>query len=141
LVLGCGGGGSGAGPGGGGGGAVPTSVNLTSSAVKVPFPGTITLSAVVNSSKNPTGTIIFWEQNNGGALAPTVALVNGKAQATVSLTLVGTHQVYAQYSGDAQNQASQSANLNIVATGSAFLQLSGTTASLTHNIPYTVVIQ
>jgi hypothetical protein len=95
----------------------------------------------VTSSKPVTGSVIFWEQNNSGALAPNAAIVNGTAQAQVTLNLVGTHQVYAQYIGDAQNNGSQSGNLNIVATGTAFIQLSGVTASLSHNVPFTVTIQ
>jgi hypothetical protein len=146
-MLGCGGGGGvgtgGVGsPGGGGEGSpVPTSIIVTTSTNKAASGDQITLSAAVTSPRATTGTVTFWEQNNGGALAPSVTLVNGKAQAQVSLVLVGTHQVYAQYSGDAQNQTSQSGNLNIVTTGSAFVQISGTTGSLTHNVPVTVTIQ
>jgi len=150
FVVACGGGSSGAGisgagsgPGAGGPGSnlVPTSVTVTSSTTKVAQGATITLTASVTSSKPVTGSVIFWEQNNSGALAPNAIIVNGVAQAQARLAFVGTHQVYAQYIGDAQNQASQSGNLNIVATGSAFIQLSGTTASLTHNVPFTVTVQ
>jgi hypothetical protein len=120
FVLGCGGG-SGAAPGGAGGGggsdlATPT-VTVTSSATKFALQTAVTLTATVSSSKNPSGTVNFFEKDNGGGLAPPANLVNGVAQAQINFSSIGTHQVYAMYTGDTQNRQSQSAILNIVSTG------------------------
>jgi hypothetical protein len=143
LALGCGGGSSGSAPGGGGGGGgpVPTSITMSSSATKVPQGTAVTLTATITSSKNLTGTVNFWEKNNGGALAPPVNVVNGAAQVQVNLSLVGTHQIYAQYNGDAQNQGSQSGTLNVVLTGTSDIQVTGTTGQLSHYANISVTIQ
>jgi len=146
-VFGCGGGGgstgSGGGGGGGGGGPVATTTSIAVSANKVPAGSTpsLTLTASVTGSDTPTGTITFWENGNGGALAPTVNLVSGKASAQVALPLVGTHQIYAQYSGDTHNLGSSSSTYNVVATGTAYAQIQGVTGPLMHYSNVNIVIQ
>jgi hypothetical protein len=88
-----------------------------------------------------TGTITFWENGNGGALAPSVNVVSGSASSQVALPLVGTHQIYAQYSGDGSHSGSKSSTLNVVATGSAFLQIQGVTGAITRYGTINVSIQ
>ena len=146
VILGCGGGGSGGGGGGGGSGGggsgpVATSVSITASATKVPAGSYVTLTATVDSTEPVTGTITFWEQNNDGALGPTVTLQNGTVSEQVWLSAVGTNQIYAQYSGDAHNQGSQSPNIDVVDTGSAWIQIQGTTGPLFHYTNLWLTIQ
>ena len=132
MAFGCGGGGGGSGGGGGGGGPVPTFVTLTTSATKVPAGNSpsITLTATVQSTNAVSGTITFLEKGSAGALAPTASLMTSSASAQVALPLVGTHQIYAQYSGDVKNQGSQSATINVVATGSSLILIQGATGPI-----------
>lgn len=122
---------------------VPTTAAITASSTKIPAANTpsLTLTATVTSSKAVTGTVNFWENGNDGALAPPATLVNGTATAQVALPLPGTHEIYAQYSGDANNRASQSSTINVVATGSAHAQIQGTTGPITQRSSVFVTIQ
>jgi hypothetical protein len=143
LALGCGGG-SGQIVGGGGGGSgqqVPTTTTVTATTTKVPLGSQVTATATVSPTPTAGGTVTFWEQGNSGALSLPVNLVGGTAQAQLNLTLVGTHQIYAIYSGAGQDQQSQSANYNVVITGSSFVQISGTTGPITHFTNITVTVQ
>ena len=136
LAFGCGGGGDENNP-------VPTTVAITASATKISAADTpsLTLTATVKSSKAVTGTVNFWENGNDGALAPPATLVNGTATAQVALPSPGTHEIYAQYSGDANNRASQSSTIDVVATGSAHAQIQGTTGPVTHSSSVYLTIQ
>jgi len=136
LAFGCGG-------DGGGNNPVPTTVSITASATRIPAANTpsLTLTATVTSSKAVTGTVNFWENGNDGALAPPATLVNGTATAQVALPSPGTHEIYAQYSGDASNRASQSSTIDVAATGSAHAQIQGTTGPVTHDSSVYVTIQ
>ena len=136
LALGCG-------EGGGGNNPVPTTVSITASATKIPAANmsSLTLTATVTSSKAVTGTVNFWENGNDGALAPPATLVNGTATAQVALPFPGTHEIYAQYSGDANNRGSQSSTIDVVATGSARAQIQGTTGPVTNHSSVYVTIQ
>jgi hypothetical protein len=138
LAFGCGGGG-----GGGGNNPVPTTIAITASSTKIPAANTpsLTLTATVTSSKAVTGTVNFWESGNDGALALPATLVNGTATAQVALSSPGTHEIYAQYSGDANNRAAQSSTIDVVATGSARAQIQGTTGPVTQYSTVYVTIQ
>ena len=140
YVFGCGGS---AGGGGGGGGPVPTSVAITVSATKVPA-GTspsVTLSANVTSTRTVAGTITFWEKGNDGALTPPLTVVANSASSQVALPFVGMHQIYAQYSGDSQNQGSQSSTLNVVATGTTYMGVQATNGPVSQSSTIWVTIQ
>ena len=138
LAFGCGGDGEGeeSNP-------VPTKVAITASATKIPAGDTpsLTVTATVTSSKAVTGTVNFWENGNDGALAAPVTLVNGTATAQVALLAPGTHEIYAQYSGDANNRASRSSTINVVGTGSAQARIQGTTGPVSHYSSVDVTIQ
>lgn len=136
LAFGCGGGGDENNP-------VPTTVAISASATKIPAADTpsLTLTATVTSSKEVTGTVNFWENGNDGALAAPATIVNGTATAQVALPSPGTHEIYAQYSGDATNRASQSSTIDVVATGSAHAQIQGTTGPVTHYSSVYLTIQ
>ena len=140
YALGCGGGSAG---GGGGGRPVPTSVAITVSATKVPW-GTspnLALNATVTSTKPVTGTITFWEKGNNGALTPPLTIVADSVSSQVALPLLGTHQIYVQYSGDSQNQGSQSQTLNVVATGTTYMGVQAGNGPVSHNSTIWVTIQ
>jgi len=136
LAFGCGGGGDENNP-------VLTTAAITASATKIPAANTpsLALTATVTSSKAVTGTVNFWENGKDGALAPPTTLVNGTATAQVALPSPGTHEIYAQYSGDANNRASQSSTIDVAATGSAHAQIQGTTGPVTHYSSVYVTIQ
>jgi len=136
LTFGCGTGGDGSNP------VLPV-VAIRASATKIPAANSpsLTLTATVTSSKAVAGVVNFWEKGNDGALVPPVTLVNGMATAQVALPSPGTHEIYAQYSGDAGNRASQSSTVDVVATGSAQVQIQGTTGPVTHYSSVHVTIQ
>ncbi|MGB8477031.1 MAG: Ig-like domain repeat protein [Candidatus Acidiferrum sp.] len=146
VGLGCGGGNAQPvlGGGGGGGGPVTTSTSITASSTKIASGSQLTFTAKVTSSKPVTGTLNFMEMEAPGVgygLAPPVPVVNGTAQLQAALYLVGTHQIVAQYTGDSQNNPSQSATLNIVSTGTSFVQVTGTTGPLSHILNVNVTVQ
>lgn len=122
---------------------VPAKVSITASTTKIPAADTpsLTLTATVTSAKGVTGTVNFWEKGNDDVLAPPVPLVNGTATAQIALATPGTHEIYAQYSGDARNLASQSSTIDVAATGSAHVQIQGTTGPISHSSSVVVTIQ
>ena len=130
--------------GGGGGGLAPTTTSLTVSSSKVPATSQLTLTAKITSSNVVTGTVNFFDGQPGGAalgLAPPVAVVNGTAQLQATLNLVGTHQLFAQYSGDFQNQSSDSGILSVTATGTSSVQVTATSGVLLHTANVQVTVQ
>jgi len=142
FFLGCGGGSAGSGGGGGGGGGasqpVPSSITLTSDNVKVAFPTNLNLTAHVNSSKTPGGTVTFLI--DGGGIS--VNLVNGVAQLQVPFPMLGTHVIRATYAGDTNTMPSQtSGNLNVVVTGSGAALLLGTTGNLSRSTQMQFTLQ
>ncbi len=98
--------------------ATPTStaVACSPSTVRVAQPTVCT--AVVTGSTTPTGTVKFASNSSGAFSAPgatcTLAALNA-SQAGCSVTYTprsvgsGTHKIYANYAGDANNAASHSA--------------------------------
>lgn len=131
VLLGCGGGGG----GGGGGGPSPTTTTLS-----VQQSGTQLRVAVSVSSSaaTPTGTI-FLIVDGGTALT-------GGVSAGVTIfsfspnPMVGIHTLDARYSGDANNQASDSGQQTTVFTGNTTIQVTGTSGSIntTSTLPVTV---
>ncbi|MGB7025468.1 MAG: Ig-like domain-containing protein, partial [Candidatus Acidiferrales bacterium] len=139
FVIGCGGGAS-ANNGGGGNSPASTTTTLTASAVKIAQGTSGTLSASVQSTAHPTGTVLIASPNCSFQYSN--PLINGTAQiATPTWLTLGTCAVSATYSGDANNLASQSGVLNIVFTGSTSVQIMAQTSIDTHLIPVNVTIQ
>ncbi|MGC2029150.1 MAG: Ig-like domain-containing protein, partial [Steroidobacteraceae bacterium] len=129
----------GGGNGGGGGGPVATTVTLTTAATKVPSGASVNLTAMVNSSKTATGLVTFYD---GGANVASSSVTNGVATASISGLSVGTHSISAQYSGDSNNQPSQTNGMiRQVITGTAQASIQGTTTNLTHTVLLNVTIQ
>jgi large repetitive protein len=154
LVIGCGGGssssggtGSGGDAGGGGGSAeqVATSVTISLANNKIgqnPNGGTTAkATATVTSTKALTGTVTFWALNGDSALTPPIPITNGKVTADILVAQVGFYQVYAQYSGDANNKMSQSAPLLQEVIGNGFANVMATTGPLTHYLTIPVTVQ
>jgi hypothetical protein len=139
AALGCGGGA--ASTGGGGGGVVTpesTTTVITLASPKIAQGNSVSATAKVTSTKSVTGTVNFFELNNDGALAPPVAVVNGSATTSLSVPSPGFHQIYAQYSGDAANTQSTSAQVPLVVTGSSNLGIIGKTGPLSRDTVDTI---
>jgi len=79
--------------------AITTQVSL---ATIVNPNGSVTMSATVTGNVTPTGTVFF---RDGGATLAQSGLANGTASYTATNLAPGTHEFYADYSGDANNQA------------------------------------
>lgn len=90
---------------------VATTTTLTSTQNPSPVGAALTLTATVSGAGTPTGTVVF---RNGGAAISTcngVAL-NGAHVATCNVALpVGSYNLTADYSGDADDAPSSSATL------------------------------
>jgi len=140
LALGCGGGSSQIG-GGGGQQMVPSVTTVTAANTKVPQGTQVTLTATVSPAPAAGGFVTFWEQGAASAISQPVNLTAGSAQTQVYLNLVGTHQIYAIFSGTVAEQNSQSPNYNVVTTGSSFANIIGTTGPLSHGSGINVTIQ
>lgn len=137
-----GGGGGGGGNGGGGGGPSPTSITLTTSALKVPVGGTFTLTATLHATNSASGYVNFLDPTSGLGVVAGAPVVNGTATAQVSYITIGTHTLGAQYLGDSNNQGSQTAgSINVVITGTASVYVYGSTSILQHYAFFNVAVQ
>jgi len=150
FAIGCGtgsGGVGGSGGGvGGGGGAVATTTGLTATSGKIGPGASATLTAVVKSSNAVTGYVNFFDASFPDVIAPYVNVVNGMAQAPMtnagSLSAdPGTHVITAAYSGDANNQPSQSGGINIVVTGTRAVLVAAQTSVNLHTVEVNVIVQ
>jgi subtilase family serine protease len=150
FAISCGGGGSastggsGGGGGGGGGGPAVTTTTLSTTSTKLAPGGTATLTITVKSPNTATGTVCFFDASYGLTNCPT--LVSGTAQEQITNTgsgpaVPGTHVFTAQYFGDANNQQSQSGQLNIVDTGTTSQGFCGQNGSNGHCSQVMVTIQ
>ena len=85
--------------------AAPTS-GLTSSLNPSTFGQSVTFTATVTGGDGPTGTVTFTDTSTSPATTlGTMPLTSGTAQVSTSALAVGSHNVTAQYSGDANNAA------------------------------------
>jgi hypothetical protein len=145
IPLGCGGSGSVERGGGGGGGPAVTSITLATSNAKTAMGGSFTLTATVTSSQAITGTINIFQgtPGQGTGVAPPISVVNGKASAVVTVPFgPGIYPFWANYSGDANNQASQSTpTVEQVITGSTNGTFYAQTAGLSHQGNITINLQ
>jgi hypothetical protein len=136
----------GGGGGGGGGGQVSTTTSLTSTSGKISSGAGASLTATVKSSNSVTGYVNFNDASFPGVIAPYVNVINGTAQAQMidagSLSAdPGTHAITAAYSGDVNNQPSQSGILNIVVTGTRAVLVVGQTSVDSHTTELNLTIQ
>jgi subtilase family serine protease len=143
FALGCGGGGGGGivtpPTGGGSSPPVPTTISLTTSNAKVAAGAPLLVTATVTSTKALTGTITFY---NFGTPVSGAPIANGQAQTGQGyINNPGIYQITATYSGDAANQASTSAPLIQVLTGTFPVTIQGATGGDLHFIQGTVGVQ
>jgi hypothetical protein len=143
LVLGCGAGSNAGGGGGGGGGSAPTSLTLSTSAVKAPFGSPVTFTATVNSSAPATGFINIFDVGRVNSIATIILMNNSGNTGSVQLGLgVGTHVITAQYTGDYGNlPSSTKGSINQVITGTVPVSIGGTEFAINHSISGSVTIQ
>ncbi|MGA9884719.1 MAG: Ig-like domain repeat protein [Candidatus Acidiferrales bacterium] len=155
FAVGCGGGGNsistggGSGGGSGGGGQTGpaiTSTTLSTTSTKITPGAGATLTATVNSPNTITGIVNFLDASFPGVIAPDVSITGNTAQAqmtdTESLSAdPGTHVITAQYTGDANNQESQSSGISIVVTGNTQQLVCGTTSIDQHCFELGVTVQ
>jgi Pro-kumamolisin, activation domain/Bacterial Ig-like domain (group 3) len=143
LGLGCGGGGGTTGGGTTGGGVVtvPTTITLTSNNPKVAAGGSFTLTATVSSTKPVAGTVTFYLES--GDISGPVPVMNGMASFVLpNSTSIGTYNCTAKYSGDTNNQPSQTATgFNEVITGSTNITIKAQTGSISHFMSVTINLQ
>ena len=122
---------------------MPTSVTLSTSAVKAPYGTDVAFTVTVNSSKSTSGTINLWDSSKSTTAGLASAFViNGAATIHISYFQVGTHVISAQYSGDSDNQPSKTGgSINLAITGLAPVFVQGATSTLIHSMPLNVTIQ
>ena len=94
--------------------SIPVTLALTSSAATVVQDSSVTLTgglAFANTTLSPSGTIVFYA--NGTTLASVPVSANG-ASLTLSTLPVGTDQITASYSGDAEFKATTTVAATVV---------------------------
>jgi hypothetical protein len=148
LGLGCGGeggvgggGGEGVTPPTGGGSSPPghTTITLTTSNAKVPAGSPFLVTATVIGGKPLTDTVTFY---NFGTAVSGAPIANGQAQTGHGyINNPGIYQITASYSGDSQNQASSSAPLIQVLTGTFPVTIQGATGGDLHFVQRSVGVQ
>lgn len=133
ALLGCGGGGSGGGP-------VSTTTVLRSSGLKVPFgmPVTLTVTVTPNGGATPTGAVQLYD--NGQTYGGPVNVSAGIATFLATSLPVGVHNLTAEYRGDANTQASNSAPIAQAITGTVAMQISGMSNGIVETADFSVVL-
>jgi len=128
---------------------VPTSITIATSNAKVSSSGgSFTLTATVTSTKPVTGTVLFTGAQVAFPYPNGVPVVNGVATYTVNVGPgglqfpVGTYTITASYSGDTNNQVSQTATgVNEVFTGTTVVSIVGQTGTISHQTNVSVTLQ
>jgi hypothetical protein len=106
--------------------------------VNAPFVITATVTSA--SNKPLTGTVTFY--NFGTPFAGAFPVANGQAQTGQGyLNNPGVYQVTASYSGDSENQASTSAGLIQVITGTMSPTIQANTGGDMHTLQANITIQ
>ncbi len=145
VAIGCGGGSSSSSGGGDSGGGGSTSLADTTITVTLPNSkvgqfSPVNAQATVTSSKPVSGSVTFFAVN-GSAISNPIPLAGGSASAQLSLAQIGFYKIYATYSGDAENKASQSANVPLTVTGTSVVNVAGFNSLTNHEVEFTVTIQ
>ena len=120
-------------------GPFATTTALTTSSAKVAQGTQFTLTATVTGQGSPSGTVNFFYATGGWIGSSN--LTAGTATLNVTLPFPGLYSVNAQYSGDAKNSPSTSANVSEAVTGSTVFQVNGQTGSLYRSTNVTVTLQ
>jgi trimeric autotransporter adhesin len=140
VALGCGGGSSSGGGGtSGGGGVATTSIAITVPS-KVASGAVFDVSAKVTSPNTLSGSVTFNDVTTGQQLAA-FPVSDGSPKGEATITTVGFHQISASYSGDANNQPSQSSTVLTTVTGQGGIYVNGASNAITNNVVLTINIQ
>ena len=137
MAIGCGGGGSspsgsGGSTGGGTSGPVDSTVTISLAASKTPLSTRVNATATVKASKAPMGLLDFAAENYPPGLTSPAPLNNGSQTALLQNPAIGIYHVYAQYLGDPNTNAAQSASLPFTVTGDGSVLLNATNGTVTH---------
>jgi hypothetical protein len=89
--------------------SLSTSANSVTQGTGVTFSVTVAAGTGSTSTAAPTGTVTLVDESHGGATIGTITLVSGTGTFTLSSLSSGSHDIVAEYSGDA-NYAVASAN-------------------------------
>ena len=137
FAVGCG---TTSGSSGGGPQLAATTITLTGTTPKVAAQSSVQFTATVTSTAGApvTGYVNFYDNLGFGQF---VNLTNGQAQVQTVLSGVGTHRVFAAYSGDTNNQGSTSAAFNQVITGTTTIYVTAQTGTNSHQIPVVITVQ
>lgn len=119
------------------GGQVPSTTSLTSSNLHCAYGTTVTFSVQISGSSSPGGTVDLLDNGQVYTTGPVSAGVATFQSASLP---VGVHVVTAQYLGDPNTQASNSAPISQVITGSVTFAVTGSSGSTTHNANLTVQV-
>jgi len=125
----------------GGSSATPkaTLIALTSSNIKAASGTSLTFTATLQAlASNPAGTVTFYDGTT--AIASNVPVAQGTATFQSSSLTVGGHVLKAVYSGDANDEPSNSTAITQVVTGTTTLQITASSGTLTHVISIPVTL-
>jgi subtilase family serine protease len=127
----------------GGNGITPTTLSLSTTAVKSPAGAALTLTAILTSNRAApySGSVTFYDETTHTMIGQPTGFIGNQAQISVDSLSVGTHQIVAQYNGDAHTASSQSAVLNQTITGSVNATVNATSGALTHGSAVTVTVK
>jgi hypothetical protein len=117
-----------------------TTTTVSTGSAKVAQNSPVTFTATVTGTGNPTGSVSFYLS---GGYYGTAQLVSGSASLTLSPVIIppGIYSLTAQYSGDANNLASNSAGISQAVTGTTIMQVNAQTGTLFHSANVTVTLQ
>ena len=120
---------------------MPTSITITSSNTKVPAGAPFTLTGKVSSTKTLIGTVTFFQ--NGIPIGSPVNVANGEATLVPqTFSEIGAFTYTASYSGDANNQSSQtSSGVVEVFTGTVPVIVQAQTGTLIHTMSVNISLQ
>jgi hypothetical protein len=135
VVVGCGGG-----SGGGGGGPVSTTTTIVSSGQHVGFGTPVTFTVTVKPSGNATPSGLVQLIDNGQPLGAPTAARAGVAFFQANSLPIGIHNIVAQYQGDANTLASNSATLPQGITGQVGLQITVSSNGISQTADFTLVL-
>ena len=124
----------------GGSSSKATNLVITSTNTKVASGQPLALQASITSANNPTGTVTFYD--GGTAIGTPSAVSDNSAVLNITSLSVGTHTITASYSGDSNNQASQSGDvLNQTITGQFTLIVNAAAGTDSHPITIQATLQ
>jgi hypothetical protein len=127
---------------GGGGGtlpiAQPTTITVQTSAAKVAYATPLTFTATVTGSNHPTGSVLF---SLNGVFTGSGNLIGNTAVTSGQQPWMGTYIMAAQYTGDGENNPSNSAGVNVAVTGTSTIGILGQTGTNNHFNQVTYTIQ